>query len=230
MANGPREQLGWVQTLAAAQTEPDDPAFAEPHRPSRHALRDVHGEVARDVGGEPDLDAVQIARFVRTGAVALEDLLPRRPSTHWFGRREDGLDVDAALGRRGSRVVHDHLAEVALALQNSRGGDPDLDELREVRESTSLMQLCLADARQGHLIALGDLAQTRGVHGRFEMDVQFDLRVERGLSYLRALLPPARQTRYEWTKPSSSPSSTLWALPTSWPVRRSLTIWYGCRT
>ena len=48
--------------------------------------------------------------------------------------------------------------------------------------------------------------------------------------YLRDSLPPARQTRYECTNPSRSPSSTLCALPTSWPVRVSFTIWYGCRT
>ena len=37
----------------------------------------------------------------------------------------------------------------------------------------------------------------------------------RGHGYLRGSLPPARHTRYSCTKPSRSPSSTAWGLPTS---------------
>ena len=98
-------------------------------------------EPARDVGRQPDLDAVQLLRLLRAVADALEDVLPGAAAAHALGRAEDPLEVDGAVRRGLGRVVDDHLAEVRLRLQRVRREDPDLDEVAEVGELVELLRV-----------------------------------------------------------------------------------------
>src|SRR6266516_5026111 len=114
--------------LEPAEADADDAAVAVARGPLDRGHRLLLGEAARDVGGEADLDAVELARLLRAVADALEDVLPRAAVTYPFGRAEDSLQIDRAVRGGLRRVVDDHLAVVLFLLQGIRGEDPDVDE------------------------------------------------------------------------------------------------------
>ena len=142
----------------------------------------------------------------------------------------------ALLGRAAASGLFDVLAHFDYVMLWGRRTDEDVSAVED--EALAVMA---AHGRRREVVGDADLrkAQSKGpLHalGRFTLAVgetRMDVVVaggRQGHGYLRGALPPARHTRYSCTNPSRSPSSTPWVLPTSYPVRRSLTIWYGCRT
>ena len=170
-------RLGRELGLEAAEPDADDAALAVGGRVAHDLLGLVEREAADDVGRQPHLDAVQLARLLRPVAVAAEDLVPADPAPHALARREDPLEVDRAVRGGLGRVVDDDLAEVLRRLQRVRGQDPDLDEVREVAEVVELGEPLLGLGRERVVVAPRDLEQRRRPHRPLEVDVQLDLRI-----------------------------------------------------
>src|SRR5439155_15751643 len=75
--------------LETAEADADDAAVAVARGPLDGLSRLLEREAARDVGRKTDLDAVQLPRFLRAVANALEHVLPRATVPHALGRAED---------------------------------------------------------------------------------------------------------------------------------------------
>ena len=128
-------------------------------------------EPTRDVGGERDLDAVQLLRLLGAVAEARVHLVPRHPAPHPLGGREDALDVDGAVGGGLGGVVDDDLAEVSLRLERVRRQDPDVDEVHEVGELVHGRKPLDGARRKRVVVPARDLEQRRRPHRPFQVDV-----------------------------------------------------------
>src|SRR5947208_17196212 len=90
-------RLGRVVGFQPAEADAEHAAVSVLRRVADGFFRVLQRIAPDDVRGQADLDSVAFARFLRTVAVAAEDLVHVDPAPYPLGRREDALEVHGAV-------------------------------------------------------------------------------------------------------------------------------------
>ena len=176
-------QVGRVLGLVAAEADGDDASILVLDRIADGRLRLLWHPAAGQVGRQPHLDSVALARLLDAVAVAAEDLVQVDAAPCLLRRGEDALDVDAALLLRLERVLDRDPPEVVRGPQDGRRQQPGPDEVLEVAEAVELAQVLDRLDRERNAIPAAEREQGLRADGALEVDVELDLRIAHALNH-----------------------------------------------